>query len=87
MCRHSARERNVRNVHFHNDAYMTTFLHNQISESYKESAHFQRSYSISLLLFEAEVLPEAADGGLNARVVLIVGGEAFLPQSAGPGWA
>lgn len=49
--------------------------------------------SISLLLFEAEVLPEAADGGLDTRFVLVIGGGDFLPrthrlfpQSAGPGW-
>lgn len=56
--------------------------------------HLWNHWSISLLLFEAEVLPEAADGGLDTRVVLIIGGGDFLPrthrllsQSADPGWA
>jgi len=50
--------------------------------------------SISLLLFEAEVLPEAADGGLEPGAVFIVGGRRLLsrthglsPQSTGPGGA
>lgn len=46
-----------------------------------------------LLLFEAVVLPQAADGGLDARIVLVIRGGAFLgragallPQTAGSGW-